>query len=282
MNNVEKDYLEVDMPIPGQNYVCLSFVSPEKFIKMRENYLFYNFALNLLNLEEQDKDKLKSINDVEEKYKTYLINNEEKLSDDYNKETTYVTNIRGLKVRGTYQTEDEANRRAERLQKMDKNHHVFVAQVGYWLPWDPDPMAIDNCNYADKELNDLMKNYKENEENKRVLFDQVKQQQIDAANSETQKKKLDLQDGNNELLSNNDENVLDKISEIRDIANNKDRMLSSLQEDDPWMKQKLEEPNNEEVSENINEAETNNNEENSDVVNNSVEVQNVNVNKISL
>ena len=23
------DYLEVDDPIPGQNYVCLSFVSPE-------------------------------------------------------------------------------------------------------------------------------------------------------------------------------------------------------------------------------------------------------------
>ena len=27
---IKEDFLEVDQPIPGQNYVCLSFVSPEK------------------------------------------------------------------------------------------------------------------------------------------------------------------------------------------------------------------------------------------------------------
>ena len=34
------DYLEVDNPIPGQNYVCLSFVSPEKTLKEKELFLF--------------------------------------------------------------------------------------------------------------------------------------------------------------------------------------------------------------------------------------------------
>ena len=34
-----EDYLEVDNPIPGQNYVCLSFVSPKKLLK-NMNYFF--------------------------------------------------------------------------------------------------------------------------------------------------------------------------------------------------------------------------------------------------
>ena len=37
-NEVKEDFLEVDPKIPGQNYVCLSFVSPEKFLKQKENY----------------------------------------------------------------------------------------------------------------------------------------------------------------------------------------------------------------------------------------------------
>ena len=34
------DYLEVDNPIPGQNYVCISFVSPDDIIKQKELFLF--------------------------------------------------------------------------------------------------------------------------------------------------------------------------------------------------------------------------------------------------
>jgi len=33
---VNEDFLEVDKPIPGQNYACLSFVSPENIIKQKE------------------------------------------------------------------------------------------------------------------------------------------------------------------------------------------------------------------------------------------------------
>jgi hypothetical protein len=31
------DYLDVDKPLPGQNYACLSFVCPEEIIKKKEN-----------------------------------------------------------------------------------------------------------------------------------------------------------------------------------------------------------------------------------------------------
>ena len=38
------DYLEVDNPIPGQHYVCISFVSPESVLKDKELFMFSKFV----------------------------------------------------------------------------------------------------------------------------------------------------------------------------------------------------------------------------------------------
>ena len=35
---MQEDYLEVDDPINGQNYVCLSFVSPDNMIQNKEAF----------------------------------------------------------------------------------------------------------------------------------------------------------------------------------------------------------------------------------------------------
>ena len=45
-NEEKMDYLEVDESIPGQNYVCLSFVSPEALIESKESFKVTN-GLNL-------------------------------------------------------------------------------------------------------------------------------------------------------------------------------------------------------------------------------------------
>jgi hypothetical protein len=73
-------------------------------------------------------------------------------------------NIRGLKVRGVYATRKEADERAKEISKFDSNFHVFVGQVGKWLPWDPDPESATDQVYREEKLQELMKNYKENME----------------------------------------------------------------------------------------------------------------------
>jgi len=70
--------------------------------------------------------------------------------------------VRGLKVRGVYSTYEEAKRRSNEIRDSDPDFHVFVGEVGKWLPWDPDPNDIDDQNYKEKELNNLMKAYKDN------------------------------------------------------------------------------------------------------------------------
>ena len=39
MEEIEEDFLTVDDKVPGQNYVCLSFISPESVVKKKETFL---------------------------------------------------------------------------------------------------------------------------------------------------------------------------------------------------------------------------------------------------
>ncbi len=38
-----EDFLDVDQPIPGQQYCVLSFISPEKVLKQKESYFNSEF-----------------------------------------------------------------------------------------------------------------------------------------------------------------------------------------------------------------------------------------------
>ena len=41
--DIVEDYLNVDKELPGQNFVCLSFISPKKVLRQKNNYYLHNF-----------------------------------------------------------------------------------------------------------------------------------------------------------------------------------------------------------------------------------------------
>ena len=171
-----EDFLEVDTQIGGQNYCCLSFVSPEDVIREKNIQFIHKFLKTIAKNYDLDQDS------IVDKYKDFLYINEDKLEEEYNSENDFQTNVRGVKVRGTYSTLKEAQVKAARLQKSDPNFSVYIGQVGYWLPWNPRSDKIDGQEYAEGELNELVKKYRENQENKDLHFreniDYVKEQQI--------------------------------------------------------------------------------------------------------
>jgi PII-like signaling protein len=71
--------------------------------------------------------------------------------------------VLGVKVRGVYEEASEASERASNLQKIDKYHHVFVGEVGKWLPFDVDVsnMGSEDQVYREQSLNKYMKSYKD-------------------------------------------------------------------------------------------------------------------------
>jgi len=220
MNNSEKtDFLNVDNAIRGQNYACLSFVSPENVLKNKELFFVKSYLKTLIKEKNINLDEA-YLDDIEEKYKDFLYTHEETLDHKFSELNNFKTSVRGVKVRGVYDTLVEAQSNAKRLQSTDKHFNVFVGQVGYWLPWDPNPHNIDNQEYYESDLNTLVSKYKENQESKEQHF----RENIDYVKEQATK----------------------KVTELK-----KDSIENTLNEEDPWIKRKLE---NEEDNKVVNEV----------------------------
>jgi len=216
--DIEEDYLDVDKPLPGQNYYCISFVSPEKVLEQKEKFMFYHYerAINkklstmlddsITKLIDNSKDGnvdvadiislKKSINTASKEYdvtfekfkdmlEDFKFQNEEKIGEDFDKSNNFRTSVRGVKVRGVFDSKREADVRAAVLQRQDALFDVFVGQIGYWCPWDPNPQKIDDIEYMNNDLNKLVKEYKSNEAKKDMFYQEQKtQRQKDALSAE--------------------------------------------------------------------------------------------------
>jgi len=173
-----EDYLDIDPPINGQNYVCLSFVSPEDVIEDRHAFNVSKYLQSIAKSEGKDFDKLMS------QYTDFCYKHEDSLQKEFDERNEFKTSVRGIKVRGVYQSKQEAELRASKLHKSDSNFHVFVGQVGYWLPWNPCADKIEDETFADTQLNELMTKYKENNVNKDIFYEEQKRDKIRAAQEE--------------------------------------------------------------------------------------------------
>jgi hypothetical protein len=120
-----------------------------------------------------------------EAYDTFLFKNKKKLEENFFEKNEFRTTVQGLKIRGVFDTYGEAMARAKTLQKLDASHNVYVGQVGHWLPWDPEPHEVGDSEYADDQLNTLMKKYKENEGKRDEFFAEQKAGRIMGAKAPT-------------------------------------------------------------------------------------------------
>ena len=210
MSNTLIDLLDEDKPIAEQKFACLSFVSPEKEIKQKELFLFeqftkqyafnktaelltkysnfLSFKYNLNNEEvaedlkqfaESEKEDMQV--NITDDYKQFIDKNESSLDEQYGKEQGFQTTVRGIKVRGVFPTQQEAELRCKMLREVDPNHDVYVGPVGIWVPFHPDAYKTGKVEFLEKELNELMHEKHKNEEKAKVAFDQrVKESKLKA------------------------------------------------------------------------------------------------------
>jgi hypothetical protein len=118
----------------------------------------------------KENSKELTLTTIKESYDDYMFSHGKKLEDEFYSKNNFQTTVRGLKIRGNYSTQEEAAARAKKLQRNDPVHNIYVATVGKWLAWDPSPNDIADQEYAEDELNMLMKSYKENEEQREQFY----------------------------------------------------------------------------------------------------------------
>jgi hypothetical protein len=257
INDLEEDYLDVDKPLTGQNYYCISFVSPEKILEQKDKFMFYHFERavykkqsNMLNdalskMIDNNNDGNVDIADIislkkslDNSYKEYDVEfekfkdlfedfkfqNEEKIGEDFDKSNNFRTSVRGVKVRGVFDTKREADVRAAVLQRQDSLFDVFVGQIGYWCPWDPNPQKIGDIEYMNNDLNKLVKEYKANEVKKDMFYQEQKsQRQKESLNAED---RIKHQEGLSKMRDYRD--LVQKASDDAKAAQLEDKPQSSL------------------------------------------------------
>ena len=255
---VEEDFLEVDKPVPGQNYCCISFVSPDKVLEKKEKFMYHHYLQwriqqytknfdemmaeivdhcedNTVEISKvvQLKKKMKKMyqddkvefKDFKEKYEDFMFRENENLSKVFDDENNFKTSVRGVKVRGVYDTYREAEVRAKVLQRQDQSFDVFVGQVGYWLPWDPESNKVDNQEYMNDDLNKLVKGYKDNETKKDMFYqEQTRERKKEAgAVAERLRKKLEAKEKDE---AKNKKSEQESGNEKRQLSSSIDDMMN--------------------------------------------------------
>jgi hypothetical protein len=215
------DVLDEDKPVAGQKYACVSFISPEKIIKQRElfefqtflkqwdmnkslekfnhfmNFISYKYNLKFDDLTtdlkefcKEEKDKL-FLSTLEDEFKTFVDANEEKMHEDFNKQHNFQTSVRGLKIRGSFPSQQEAELRCKMLREVDPNHDVFVGPIGSWMPFHPEAYKTGRVEYLEDELNQLMQEKDKNEKTAKVEFDKRVRESKEHAIEDNKKKAVE-------------------------------------------------------------------------------------------
>ena len=227
------DLLDEDKPLSGQKFVCVSFVSPENILTQKNHYFFseflkhydfsksierfneflnfvsYKYKIDFNKLSYDFKEYLNEEVDatttsyVKDEYKNFLDVNEERLENEFNVENEFQTSTRGLKIRGVYSTQEEAELRCQLLREVDSNHNVYVGPVGMWMPWEPDAYKTGRVEYLEEELNQLMSEKNKNESHAKKQFEERVLEKKKEAIEEN--KKLARKTGN-KLTQNLDKN----------------------------------------------------------------------------
>ena len=213
------DYLDEDPEIPTQKYCVVSFISPEKVIKQKNEFMFEKFVEWMdyewkvkglenfmaflskkysVKIDDLLKDAQEYVNvrkeevkktDIHEQYQIFLLKNEKDLQEMYDNKVEFRTNMRGVKVRRSFATVEETQMFAKVLQRRYPKDNLYIGKVGAWLPWDPSEHLMPEVEYAEKELNELMRKYKENESNKEMFFAEQREESIRKQKEENEQRK---------------------------------------------------------------------------------------------
>jgi len=143
------EFLSEDSLLPsGQKYVCVSFFSKNMVKQIIDN--------NNDNVAVENKEE-------------YSTNN----------------NVLAFKIRGCFDTYEIACEHAKKLQSVDEYHNVYVAEMGKWCAFmlEDNDKYVNQTEYANEELNGMMKKYMENQE-KSKLYHELRKNDIIKKNLE--------------------------------------------------------------------------------------------------
>lgn len=252
----ERDYLDQDPELRGQKYVCMSFLSPEDVIQQKEVFFFNkyisSFSKDLSELFQNLSDRFKedsvvvdmisnikdrydyvfTADNLQKEYDFWKSTNISTIENEYLEKNNFQTSVRGIKMRGVYETLLEAKNRATSIKRFDPKFDVFVGEVGCWCPWSPYAEDVADQEYAETQLNTLMKKYRENLEIKDEFYRVRMEEMVSKV-----KQSNDVRKDEGVAISTTGEST--SLVEIAEGDEEKEENATFMSAPDPWAQRKL-------------------------------------------
>jgi hypothetical protein len=132
-NTMEVNLATDPIKVPGQNWACVSFVSPTS-----------------------------------------------------NQKTTSI----GMKIRGVFDTREEATSYIQRLIRLDPVFDIYICELYNWCLVPPDPEMIADQNYQDETLHKIISEYRKNQIYAKEHFEERKREMMEQAGDELKRAAL--------------------------------------------------------------------------------------------
>jgi hypothetical protein len=132
-NSMEVNLATDPIKVPGQNWACVSFVSPTS-----------------------------------------------------NQKTASI----GMKIRGVFDTREEATSYIQRLIRLDPVFDIYICELYNWCLVPPDPEMVADQNYQDETLNKIISEYRKNQIYAKEHFEERKREMMEQAADELKRAAL--------------------------------------------------------------------------------------------
>ena len=93
-----------------------------------------------------------------------------------------------LKIKGVFNTLEDANKHAEMLQKINSTFDIYVVEMYSWLLVPPDPTLIEQ-KHVDSKLNEIIGGHRESQLKAKMYFEERKRELIENINIENDRRK---------------------------------------------------------------------------------------------
>ena len=115
-----------------------------------------------------------------------------------------------LKIKGVFNTLEDANKHAEMLQKIDSTFDIYVVEMYSWLLVPPDPTLIEQ-KHVDSKLNEIIGGHRESQLKAKMYFEERKRELIENINIENDRRKEE-----NEKMKEEENSVIDVTDEAQE------------------------------------------------------------------
>lgn len=153
-------------------------------------------------------------------------------------DATKYLDVKAFKVYNGYNVAELAHSDAQKIKKINKNHDVFISQLGKLYEWD-NATKCDSVEYDDKKLNDLEKTRRENIDKIKLMSEEVKNEHktiyenVNSVRINTQKKRIQKKLYDKGLITKREYDIIHEenktVNEIKEMAVQLDKMNKEIE-----------------------------------------------------